>query len=257
MLKDKVVLISGAGPGLGHQVAKAALREGAKVILTARSIERITAEAKELDESGERVLALQLDLDDTNTVATALERALQHFGQIDALIQIAARHVMGRLEETSNEDWEKAYRTNVVGTMDLVRQISPVMTKQGRGSIVLIGSQSSLNQNIPEMAYAACKGALTSVMYHLAEELGPAGIRVNTVIPSWMWGPALKGFYEMQSAQSGQSEEDFKWSIAERLPLREITPDADVAEAVIFFASDRSRMVTGQSLLVNAGEMMR
>ena len=91
-------------------------------------------------------------------------------------------------------------------------------------------------------------------MYYLAKELGPMKIRVNTVVPSWMWGPPVEGYVDMMSSGQGVSREEVIGGITQNMPLGEIPTDGDVAEVVIFFASDRARMVTMQSILVNAGE---
>ncbi len=119
---------------------------------------------------------------------------------------------------------------------------------------MFIGSQAMYWPQLPQMAYASSKGALTSAMFYLAKELGPAKIRVNTVVPSWMWGPPVEGYVDMMSTGQGVTREEVIEGITKNMPLGEIPADGDIAEVVVFFASDRARMVTGQSLLVNAGE---
>jgi NAD(P)-dependent dehydrogenase (short-subunit alcohol dehydrogenase family) len=94
-------------------------------------------------------------------------------------------------------------------------------------------------------------------MYYLAQELGPDRIRVNMVVPSWMWGPPVQGFVKVQAKTKGVPEEAIVDEIKSRIPLGEIVPDEDVAEAVLFLASDRARCITGHALMVNGGELMR
>jgi NAD(P)-dependent dehydrogenase (short-subunit alcohol dehydrogenase family) len=94
-------------------------------------------------------------------------------------------------------------------------------------------------------------------MYYMAKELGPDRIRVNTVVPTWMWGPPVQGYVAMTAKQQGVSEDDIIAGITGNMPLGEIPADEDVAEAVVFLLSDRARMITGQSIFVNAGELMR
>jgi NAD(P)-dependent dehydrogenase (short-subunit alcohol dehydrogenase family) len=91
-------------------------------------------------------------------------------------------------------------------------------------------------------------------MYYLAKEYGPDRIRVNTVVPTWMWGPPVEGYIEWQVKGGGLSREEAIGTITKNMPLGEIPSDGDVAEAVVFFASDRARMITAQTLMVNAGE---
>lgn len=108
-----------------------------------------------------------------------------------------------------------------------------------------------------QAAYAASKGGLVSAMYSLARELGPDRIRVNTVQPGWMWGPPVEAYVTFQAHAEGVPEADVLGRLTERMALPELATDADVAECAVFLASDRARAITGQSLLVNAGELMR
>ena len=135
--------------------------------------------------------------------------------------------------------------------------MAPVMKSGGGGAIVLTGSQAMLLPQTPQMAYGASKGGLLSAMYYMAKELGPDRIRVNMVVPTWMWGPPVEAYVKMTAKQQGRTEDEIVSGITASMPLGEIPSDGDVAEAILFFASDRSRMITGQRLLVNAGELMR
>jgi NAD(P)-dependent dehydrogenase (short-subunit alcohol dehydrogenase family) len=145
----------------------------------------------------------------------------------------------------------------VVGTTKVVQAAAPELKARGGGSIVLIGTQSKWLPQLPQLAYASSKGALLSAMYYIAKELGPDKIRVNMVVPTWMWGPPVQMYAKWQASQRNISEQDVVDEITANMPLGEIPADDDVAEAVIFFCSDRARMITGQSLMVNAGEFMR
>jgi NAD(P)-dependent dehydrogenase (short-subunit alcohol dehydrogenase family) len=107
---------------------------------------------------------------------------------------------------------------------------------------------------VEQLAYASSKGALHAAMFHLAKELGPRKIRVNTVVPTWMWGPPVEGYVNSTAEAQGVPAEQIIAGITANMALGEIPTDGDVAEAVIFFASDRARMITAQTLMVNAGE---
>jgi len=111
--------------------------------------------------------------------------------------------------------------------------------------------------SLPQAGYAASKGALLSAMYYLADELGPDNIRCNMVVPSWMWGPPVETFVKGQAKQQRVSKEEALQQIVGGFPLRRMTEDGEVADVVAFFASDLAKAVTGQHLLVNAGEMSR
>jgi NAD(P)-dependent dehydrogenase (short-subunit alcohol dehydrogenase family) len=199
-----------------------------------------------------------MDLTDEAQCAALADAALERFGSLDALVQVAALDtVFGSLADAPLEDFERTYNTNVLGPVRLARAVRPAMKQGGGGSIVLVGSQAMLQPATPQIAYGASKGGLLSAMYYMATELGPDGIRVNMVVPTWMWGPPVEAYVKMQAKQQGCSEDEVVAGITANMPLGEIPLDDDVAEAIVFFASDRARMISGQKLLVNAGELMR
>jgi len=259
ILEGKNVVVVGVGPGLGREVARASLRDGAHVVIGARNEEKLAGIAKDLDPEGQRIAALSVDITDTERCNGFLDAAADAFGGIDAVVQVAAFDTqMGTLASTSEEDWVTCLNANVVGTMRIARAAAPHLEANGGGSFVMVGSQSMwLQPPSPQIAYAASKGALVSSIYHLAEELGPAKIRVNMVIPTWMWGPPVKMYVKWQAGERGVPEQQIIDEITANMPLGEIPEDDDVAEAIVFFCSDRSRMITGETLLVNAGEIMR
>ena len=258
ILEGKTVLVSGVGPGLGGEVARIAFRDGANVLVGARGAERLEALAQEIDPSGKRVVARPLDITDADSCSAFVATAEERFGAADALVQVAALDTLfGNLDSTTAVDWQNAIGVNVVGTLQLVRAAVPAMKRRGGGSVVLIGSQSyRLPPPSKQLAYASSKGALMSAMYHLASELGPDHIRVNTVVPTWMWGPPVQAYVRWQAKERGVPEDSIVAEITSRMPLGEIPADEDVAEAIAFFCSDRSRMITAQSIAVDAGEVM-
>jgi len=258
ILKDKVVLVSGVGPGLGREIASAALRDGASAVLAARKQEKLEGIAAELDPSGKRVACCPTDITNPAQCEALVQTAVEHFGGIDAVAQVAAfETISSTVASTTPEDWRGSFETNVVGTAQLVRAVAPHLKARGGGSIVLIVSQSMWVPQLPQMAYAASKGALLSAMYYMAKELGPDRIRVNMVVPTWMWGPPVQMYVQWQAAERKISEEQVVGEITANMPLGEIPSDGDVAEVVVFLCSDRSRMITAQSLMVNGGELMR
>ena len=202
ILKDKVVIVSGVGPGLGREIASAALRDGAKVVLAARSKERLDGIAAELDPSGARVACRTTDITNAEHCKALVQVAVDRFGGLDAVVQVAAfQTISSTLAQTTPEEWRGCFDTNVVGTVELVRAATPQLKARGGGSIVLIGSQSMWVPQMAQMAYAASKGALLSAMYYMAKELGPDKIRVNMVVPTWMWGPPVQMYVQWQAAE--------------------------------------------------------
>ena len=259
ILRDKTLVVSGVGPGLGREVARGALRDGARVVIGARSEGRLKDTAAELDADGERVAWCGADITDPQRCEALLATAVGRFGGVDAVVQVAALDALfGTLQNTSADDWRRSMEVNVLGTLQLARAAVPHLKARGGGAIVLTGSQSMwLPPRMPQIAYASAKGALVSAMYHMVRELGPDRIRVNMVIPTWMWGPPVQAYVKWQAAERKLPEEAIVAEIAANMPLGEIPADEDVAEAILFLCSDRARMITGETLMVNAGELLR
>ena len=258
LLEGKTVIVTGVGAGLGRECAASALREGANVVMAARTQETLAEVAAELDPSGARVAAVPTDITDADACAALVAAAQDRFGSVDALIQVAAfEYVFGGLHQTRLDDWRKAFETNVLGALTVLRPVAEAMKASGGGSVVFIGSQSMFKPALPQAGYAASKAALLTSMYYLADELGADNIRCNMVVPSWMWGPPVQMFVEGTAKQKGISAEEALQDIVGDFPLGRMTEDGEVADVAVFFASDMAKAVTGQHLMVNAGEMMR
>ncbi|MCA9511659.1 MAG: SDR family oxidoreductase [Myxococcales bacterium] len=260
ILEGKTVVVTGVGSGLGSEIVRCAHRDGANVMLAARTQKNLEAVADEVAPTGERIAWKTADVTDGDACDSLFDAAIDRFGRIDALVNVAALDtVFGGIFDTPVDAWRKTFEVNVFGLATLVRSAAEHMkdpgVKGGR-SIVLIGSQSSELPGPSQVAYASSKGALMTAMKFMANELGPLGIRVNTVIPTWMWGPPVQAYVRGAAKQRGVTEDEVLAEIVAKMPLGEMPADDDVAEAVVFFCSDRARMITGQSLLVNAGELM-
>lgn len=256
LLTDKTVLITGVGTGLGRECALAVRREGANVVIAARTRETLEAVGAEVDPTGDHVLAHPADLTDPASCEALVAAAIDRFGTIDACAQVAAYdNAWGGLQDFDPEHWRRAFDTNVLGTLNVLRPVAKVMADGGGGSVVLIGSQSMFMPQLAQAGYAASKGALLSAMYHLADELGPDNIRCNMVVPSWMLGPPVQMLIDYRMASEDKTADEVLHDIAGGFPLQRMTGDDEVADVVAFFCSDLAKAVTGQHLLVNAGEL--
>ncbi|MFD5129585.1 SDR family oxidoreductase [Streptomyces olindensis] len=259
LLAGKTVVVSGVGAGLGRQVAAAVVRDGGRAVLGARTEANLAKTAGELDPDGARTAYRATDISDEAQCEALAGLAVERFGRIDAVVHVAALDGhFGGLEDADFESWRAVLDVNLLGTLRMTRACLPSL-KQGGGSVVFIGTQSAVAapSQVRQAAYAASKGALTSAMYSLARELGPYRIRVNTVLPGWMWGPPVRAYVRLTAQAEGVPEAAVLERLAERVALPELAADSDVADAAVFLASDRARAITGQSLLVNAGELMR
>lgn len=257
ILQDKTVIVTGVGDGLGRECAESAFRQGANVVLAARSDDKLAKIAEALDPNGERVLAVPTDVTDREACAALVDATLERFGAVDGLAQVAAyENAWGGLHDAKDEDWHRALDVNVLGLYNMLRPAAVAMKANGGGSVVLIGSQSMFKPSLPQAGYAASKGALLTSAYYLADELGPDNIRVNMVVPSWMWGPPVEMYVEML-AKDGRSTDDVLREITGAFPMRRMAEDGEVADVVTFFLSPLAKAVTGQHLQVNCGELSR
>ncbi|MEU1017690.1 SDR family oxidoreductase [Streptomyces sp. NPDC005898] len=260
LLAGKTVVVSGVGAGLGHQVAAAVVREGGNAVLGARTEANLVRTAAEIDPGGARTAHLATDITDEGRCRALAALACERFGGIDAVVHVAAwdSH-FGGLEDADFETWRGVLDVNLLGTLRMTRACLPALKQRRGGAVVLIGTQSAVAapSEVRQMAYAASKGALISAMYSLARELGPHRVRVNTVLPGWMWGPPVEAYVRFTAGSEGVPEAEVLGRLTSRMALPELATDADVADAVVFLASERARAITGQSLLVNAGELMR
>ncbi|GGX89722.1 SDR family oxidoreductase [Streptomyces anandii] len=259
LLAGRTVVVSGVGAGLGHQVAAAVVRDGGNAVLGARTAENLAKSAAGIDPDGAHTAFRETDITDERQCEALAGLARERFGRIDAVVHVAAwDSYFGGLEDADLTTWASVLDVNLLGTLRMTRACLPALKERG-GSVVFIGTQSAVAapSQVRQAAYAASKGALTSAMYSLARELGPYRIRVNTVLPGWMWGPPVQAYVRFAAGSEGVPEERVLARLTERMALPELATDADVADAAVFLASDRARAITGQSLLVNAGELMR
>ncbi|MFC9127792.1 SDR family oxidoreductase [Streptomyces sp. NPDC057099] len=260
LLAGKTVVVSGVGAGLGRQVAAAVVRDGGRAVLGARTEANLAKTAAEIDPDGTHTAHRAVDITDEAQCEALAGLAAERFGRIDAVVHVAALDsYFGGVEDADFESWRAVLDVNLLGTLRMTRACLPALKEGGGGSVVFIGTQSAVAapSQVRQAAYAASKGALTSAMYSLARELGPYRIRVNTVLPGWMWGPPVQAYVRFTAQTEGVPEATVLERLAGRMALPELATDSDVADAALFLASDRARAITGQSLLVNAGELMR
>jgi 3-oxoacyl-[acyl-carrier protein] reductase len=246
-LEDLVAVITGAGRGIGKTIAEKFVKEGAKVALWDVEGESAQAAAREIDPSGQRTLSAHVDVTREEEVNRAVSGVVERLGRIDILVNNAGRAIHKKIEEMSLEDFEAVVRLNLTGVFICCKAVTPVMKKQGRGKIITISSLGGRTGR-PGVGvnYAASKAGVIGLTQTLAKEIGPSGINVNAIAP----GPVMTGV-----AMQYPPEARAIWN-AGRAIDRDGLPE-DVAEAAIFLASHRSDWVTGVSLDVNGGILIR
>jgi len=253
------VIISGVGDGLGRETALVAAREGGNVVLGSRTESMLAKVADEADPTGARAAWRRTDITSESDCQALVDLAMERFGRVDALINVAALdQVRGGLDAAGDfSDWRKTFDVNVFGSFTMTRAALAPLRKRG-GSVVFVSSQTQHAPRIraEQMAYSASKGAITGGMRHLASEVGRDGIRVNEVAPGLMWGPTLEGYVKMASEKRNVDPDVVLGELTARMPLGRMATDGEVAEALVFFASPRAAGITGQTLLINAGEVV-
>ncbi len=256
-LHDKVIAVFGVGPGLGREIARLCLRDGAAVALGARTLDRCEQTARELDGDRTRTVALAADIDQQQSVDAFVAAALERFGRLDGVAVVAA-NVTTLADATGIEDdvWRSSFETNILGPLHVARATRSALAARG-GALVLTGTQAAYDPKPGMAAYGVTKmGAQVSLMHYLARELGSARIRVNCVETSWMLGPLVQGYMDYMAGEQGRTAADVIADIAKGWPIPDMPLDEDVAESFAFLLSDRARMITGQTLRVNAGEYL-
>jgi NAD(P)-dependent dehydrogenase (short-subunit alcohol dehydrogenase family) len=254
LLKDKVVVVSGVGPGLGRSIAVRCAAAGADVVLAARTESRLAEVAKEVDALGRRAVVVPTDITDDASAGNLAETALEAFGRVDTLVNNAfAIPPIMDLADVELDAVRAGFETNVLAALRLTRLFTPALADSG-GSVVMINSAVLRHSQRTFGAYKMAKSSLLALAQSLASELGPQGIRVNSVAPGYIWADSLKWYFAYLAQERGVKPEQVYAETAETIDLRRLPEPDEIADTVVFLASALARCVTGQCLDVNAGE---
>jgi NAD(P)-dependent dehydrogenase (short-subunit alcohol dehydrogenase family) len=259
LLEERVVVITGAGPGLGATLARRCAEEGADVVVAARTASTLAAIVQEVERAGRRGLAVPTDVVDRDQVRALATAAIREFGRVDVLVNAAFpgshRKNVIDMDDEYLDFWRGAIDIAAYGTLLACRFVAPYMVEAGRGSIVNLTSMSSRLAYGGRSDYAAGKAAVHRLGWALADELGPLGVRVNAVAPGLIWSPVLQDWIETTARERGITYEEQLEEHVQAMALRRIATEDEVANAVLFFASDLSSGITGATLDVNAGQL--
>ena len=240
-MADKVVLVTGAGSGIGEATARRFSQDGYAVVLAGRSRSKLERVAGDLP--AERTLVEEADVSDEEACLFLVNRAVERFGRLDVLVNNAGVHASGPVAEARTADWRKVMGTDLDGVFFLTRAAVPHLVATG-GNIVNVSSVSGLGGDWNMSIYNAAKGAVTNFTRAVAMELGPKGVRVNAV------NPALT-MTDMTESMKG--DERLLAKFRERTPLGRPADPADIADVIAFLASHDARYVTGVNLPVDGG----
>jgi NAD(P)-dependent dehydrogenase (short-subunit alcohol dehydrogenase family) len=257
LLKDKTVIITGVGPGMGRKLSLLAAKDGAKVAVSARSEGFVRDVVREIEAAGGTALGVPTDVSDDVQCFRLATATLEAFGRIDGLVNSAYRH--GDFIPFENADlaeWQANMNVTNFGALRMCRAVIPAMKRQGGGAIVNVSTKSSTKAVVGQGDYGVAKAALNAATRQLATELGKYNIRVNVTRMGWMWGAPVEGALERRAAARGITLEQIKAEVAANIPLGRIPTDEECARTVIFLLSDYASAVTGAALDVTGGEFM-
>ncbi|HEY7052887.1 MAG TPA: SDR family oxidoreductase [Mycobacterium sp.] len=254
LLDGKIVVISGVGPALGTTLARRCAESGADLVLAARTVERLDDVAKQVADLGRRAVSVGTDITDEDQVNNLVESALSAYGKVDVLINNAFRvPSMKPLASTTFQHIRDAIELTVLGALRLTQGFTAALAEVN-GSVVNVNSMVIRHSQAKYGAYKMAKSALLAMSQSLSTELGEQGIRVNSVVPGYIWGETLKGYFNHQAGKYGTTVEQIYDATAANSDLRRLPTEDEVASAILFFASDLSSGITGQTLDVNCGE---
>ncbi|NUS42723.1 MAG: SDR family oxidoreductase [Mycobacteriaceae bacterium] len=257
MLQGKVVVISGVGPGLGRSLVAEAAMMGADLVLASRTERRLEEMAELVESHGRKALIVRTDITDEQQRTTLAERAVAEFGTVDCLINNAfAIPPMNPVSTIALDDLRTANETNVFAPLRLTALFADALAASG-GSVIMLNSCVSYSSQPEYSGYKLSKGTLQHLASSLATELGPRGIRVNSVAPSYIYEDLNKAYFDWLAIQAGVTHDDIYREKAAPTDLRRLAGPEEVARAALFLASDLASAVTGQMLTVDCGEFHR
>ena len=254
LLKDKVVVLSGVGPGLGRALGEEAAWMGADLVLASRTPKRLEKMAEVVRGLGRRALVVPTDITDEDARAHLVDAALAEYGRVDCLINNAfGIPPMDPLSTLELEGLRTAQETNVFAPLRLSALFADALAAT-KGSIIMVNSCVIYSSQPEYSGYKLSKGTLEHLAQSLATELGPRGIRVNSVAPSYIYEDVNKAYFDWIASETGRTHEEVYAEKAEPTDLKRLATPDEVARATLFLASDLASAVTGQMLNIDCGE---
>jgi len=247
-LEGKVALITGGTSGIGSATAVRFAGEGAAVAITGRNAERGEQVVRTIVASGGQALFIRADVRFANECRRAVEQTLDRFGKIDVLFNNAGVFHPKTVVECTEDEWDETIDSSLKGAFLMSKYVLPSMIERGSGSIIHTSSGWGIQGGDKAAAYCAAKGGLIVMAKAMAVDHGPDGIRINCVCPGDVQTPMLAD----DAAKRGMSWEQYASNGADR-PLGRIGTPEEIADAVLFLASDESSFVTGTALVVDGG----
>ena len=259
-LEGKVAIITGAGQGIGEAIARRLAQEGAAVVIADVNLEVAQTAAGQIAKKyQQKTLPLRVDVTNGQQVAEMVRKTMKEFGEIDILVSNAGILIAHEITEFPEEQWRKVIDVNLTGYFLSAREVAKVMKKQRSGVIIQINSKSGKKGSYKNSAYAASKFGGIGLTQSIALDLAPYGIRVNAVCPGNLLDSPLwvNSLYDQYAKKWGISKEEVRKRYEQQVPLGRGCTYQDVANVVVFLASEESGYMTGQAVNVTGGQEMR
>jgi gluconate 5-dehydrogenase len=243
-LTGRVAMVTGTSRGLGQSMARALAKAGANLVLTSRHRDHLLSFEAEITALGRRAVSVELDVRDPQSILRAIADAEEAYGQIDILVNNAGCNIRKPALDVSWDDWNTVLETNLRGPFFVAQASAKKMIQRGYGRIINIGSVTSVSGFAGLTPYCASRGGVRQLTMSLADEWGKQGVTVNCLAPGWF-----------RTHQNRVLFEDSNWVeyLCDRIPLKRPGHPNDLDGAIVFLASESSRYITGQTLLVDGG----
>ena len=255
LLDGKVAIVSGAGAGLGRSICVRFASHGARVMIGDLDEQAVSDSITAVQSVGGQASGRVTDITSRADCDALVHCALDEFGALDVLVNDAYHGGdFATFDAADLEVWRTTSNVNVFGTLNMTQAALAPLTASGSGRVVMICTHGVDVIQPSFGAYTSSKAALAHLTKLLAAELGPQGIRVNAVFPGPIWGANLQGYLDSQANERGVAPQIVYDEFASKNAMRTLVPPEDIADSVVFLASDMARPITGQALYANAGE---